>query len=139
MSPATAGKKHAPLEGVRILVADDDRDVVTTLAQLFRREGCEVETAENGLEALSILAERGPFDLVLTDLQMPTPTGLQLVAMARTAGYLGPFIMITAYASEPLREQLERMEDAWLVGKPFDSDELLELARQALALSDPRS
>src|SRR5689334_7325426 len=89
---------HHPLLGARVLVVDDDEDFVSFLSGQFSAIGCEcVDTAGSGLEALERIADQGAYDLVVTDVRMPAPSGVQLVAMARTAEYAVPFLVVTAF------------------------------------------
>ncbi|MEY5032270.1 MAG: Alkaline phosphatase synthesis transcriptional regulatory protein PhoP, partial [Planctomycetota bacterium] len=66
----------------RILVVDDEAHIVQVVALKFRNAGLEVDTAGDGDEALAML-EGGRYDLVVTDLQMPAMSGIELArAMA---------------------------------------------------------
>jgi len=92
-----------------ILVVDDsavDRRIVGGL--LKKEGGWRIEFAENASEALARMKDAVP-DLVITDLQMPTMDGLELVAAARVHYPDVPVILITAYGSEMLAvEALEQ-------------------------------
>ena len=81
----------------RILVVDDEAHIVQVVALKFRNAGLEVETASDGDEALA-LVRRTPFDLVVTDLQMPTMSGIELArAMAADATLARiPVLLLTA-------------------------------------------
>ena len=123
--------------GTRILIVDDDEDIRWGLASLFEMHGAEVRTAAGGMEALRLLAERGPFHLVITDVRMPAPSGVQLVAMARTAGCHVPFFVITAYPEDPaVQNAMPQVADAVLIGKPFDPQELVQRAFTEIRSAD---
>jgi len=68
---------------MRAIVVDDSRAIRAILGRMLKEMGFEVLEAENGLVALSVLAESGPFDLALVDWNMPEMDGLQLVQTVR--------------------------------------------------------
>lgn len=113
------------LSGIRILIVDDDEGARSWLREIFARVGCEVKEARSGLTALDELAENGPFHLVVTDVYMPSPSGLQLVAMARTTGYEGPFLLVTAFPDPEMADFASDSRHTELLVKPFTADEIL--------------
>jgi CheY-like chemotaxis protein len=130
--------ERARLAGYRVLVADDDPDFVDYLEGELRRLGAvSVVVADSGLEALEALALGGPFDLVLTDHRMPAPSGAQLLAMARTAGYRTPFLIVTGYPGDELVESVAVLEGVGVIGKPFDIGDLAGAASALIGRSDP--
>ncbi|MCC6242796.1 MAG: response regulator [Gemmatimonadaceae bacterium] len=115
----------------RILIADDETTFRTSTAELLRREGYEVETAVDANEALAAIATQ-PFDLLITDLEMPGNADLNLVReVARAAGGL-PIIIITGFPS--VRSSVACIElpvAAYLV-KPIDLAGLLSRVSAAV-------
>lgn len=110
----------------RLLVVDDEPNLLRAVAASLRAEGYEVTTARNGREALLRVAESLP-DLVVSDIRMPGMDGYQLArqlrASARTA--LVPVVFLTA--KDELADRVEGFRsgvDAY-VTKPFEPDELL--------------
>ena len=82
----------------RILLADDEATFLTSTADLLRREGFECVTVGDGREALA-QASQGEFDLLITDLEMPGNSDLELVRrIAESSGGL-PVIILTGYPS----------------------------------------
>lgn len=67
----------------KVLVVEDDAGVRWTLVEMLEPLGLEVVQACNGLEALDLLRERPAFDLVVTDLLMPSMGGAELIRIAR--------------------------------------------------------
>ncbi len=123
----------------RILVVDDEAHIVQVVALKFRNAGLEVETAGDGDEALA-LVRRAPFDLVVTDLQMPTMSGIELArAMAADATLARiPVLMLTARGHLLREGEADSANIARVVHKPFsprgllaDVMELLETSRRA--------
>jgi len=74
----------------RILLVDDEFDMLDMLGEVFRENGYAVETAENGIEALRVLA-RGSFDLLLSDINMPQMKGFELRARKEIGHMLAIF------------------------------------------------
>jgi DNA-binding NarL/FixJ family response regulator len=110
----------------RLLVVDDEPNLLRAVAVCLRGEGYEVATARSGAEALRRLAESVP-DLIVSDIRMPGMDGYQLArqirASSRTA--LVPIVFLTA--KDETSDRIEGFRsgvDAYLV-KPFEPDELI--------------
>ncbi len=80
----------------RILVVDDEESIREFLEIMLRKEGYEVTTAEDGAKGLEIIKKKN-FDLVISDLQMPNMTGLELLKNVRDSYPELLFMMITAF------------------------------------------
>ena len=112
-------------ERARILVADDDPDVLDSVATDLEVEGAEVARAEDGATLIQRLANEGPFDLIVTDVAMPWMSGLQVAHAARTAQLATPIVVITARRDPDIEGQVAALgERALLLRKPFDRTEL---------------
>jgi DNA-binding NarL/FixJ family response regulator len=110
----------------RLLVVDDEPNLLRAVAACLRAEGYEVATARGGADALVTLAQTLP-DLIISDIRMPGMDGYALAhrirASPRTA--LIPIIFLTAKDQKPDRiEGFRAGVDAYIT-KPFDPDELL--------------
>ncbi len=118
----------------RILVADDDPDLLHAVSEVFVRQGAEVVRAGSGSELIERLATRGPFSLVVTDISMPWMTGLQAMHSARTVGFGKAVIVMTALRDERITAQVRALgENAALLRKPFGLSELQSLATKLLS------
>ena len=117
------------IDGLCILIADDDIEMRRWLRALLERRGARIEEAASGWEVLYQLADHA-FDLVITDVRMPMPNGVGVLSMARAAGIATPFLVITAFADPGLGAVIARSVDAALLDKPFDEDALLGHARE---------
>jgi len=116
------------ISGVRILLAEDHRDMHFTLRASLEGAGATVESAKDGLEAVD-RALSAPFDVVLMDLRMPNMDGLQATRALRRKGYLVPVIALTADPATLRRaEALDAGCDACL-SKPFKVDDLIASIR----------
>lgn len=119
----------------KILVVDDDPDIVAMLETRLEADGYEVITAFDGAEALIRFREKTP-DLVLLDIAMPGMDGVELAQILERSEKARkvPIIFITALWT---KEEQERT-GAWtsghiIIAKPFDSKELLATIREAFS------
>jgi len=85
------------LDGKRVLVVDDDPDARTMLGRMLKEEHAEIVLAQNGDEAMAMIA-RSPVDLVLLDLMMPGMSGFEMVARLRAQPELAhiPIMIVSA-------------------------------------------
>ena len=109
----------------RVLVADDDPEMLGAVADAVGRLECDVVRAENGADLVDRLATEGPFDLIVSDVSMPWMDGLKTLRSMRTAGLPTPVIIMTALADPHIAEQVRALgSNAVLLRKPFELDEL---------------
>ena len=117
----------------RVLVVDDEPNIVMSLEFLMRRAGFEVAVARNGREALDAL-EGSPPDLLLLDVMMPEFDGYEVCERIRArSDWRGTkIVMLTARGREVERERgLSLGADAY-VTKPFSTRDLVEQAKRML-------
>jgi two-component system OmpR family response regulator len=121
--------------GRHILVVDDDQEIRTLLAEYLERNGFRVSTLSEGRDLLRAIEERA-VDLVVLDLMMPGPDGLELCRDLRAKSRL-PVLMLSARGEEVDRiVGLEMGADDYLA-KPFHPRELLARIRAILARAMP--
>ena len=109
----------------RVLVADDDPDLLETVAAALSAAGATVVRASSGAELLERVAEDGVFDLVITDVSMPWMTGLQVAHSMREVGLAIPLVVMTGVRDSTLPERVRSLgEDVTLLRKPFDLEQL---------------
>jgi CheY-like chemotaxis protein len=122
------------IEGARILVADDDADLLDAVAHALEQSGARVTRAASGGQLIEAVGDDGPFDLVVTDISMPWMTGLQVMHAVRTAGLTTPVVVMTALQDERIGAQVEALgRCAVLLRKPFTGRQLLEAVIGALS------
>jgi DNA-binding NtrC family response regulator len=119
--------RHAggSVSALDVIVADDDPGVRGSLQALLAAMGARVQLAASGWELLSLLAEAERIDLVIVDVHMPMPNGIEVLAMARVAGVSAPFVLITGAYTEALTAAARRLRAATLA-KPFSAADLRE-------------
>jgi two-component system response regulator HydG len=120
----------APL--ARILIADDEPLFLRTTAELLRKAGYECSCAADGSAALQALS-REPFDLVISDLNMPGNLKLELLREGRRQWPQIPLIIVTGAPSLPTAIESVRLGIADYLLKPVKFDDLLSSVRRALS------
>jgi CheY-like chemotaxis protein len=125
------------LSGARVLVADDDLQLLDAVSEAFTQLGADVVGAASGADLIEQLATAGPFDLVVTDISMPWMSGLQAIRSTRAAGLSTSVIVMTALSDPRIPAQVKALgANAVLLRKPF---ELSELEAAASTLLSARS
>ena len=118
----------------RLLVVEDEPNLLRAVAACLRAEGYEVVTARGGAEALVRVAERTP-DLVVSDIRMPGMDGYQLARQLRAAPRTALIPVVFLTAKDELSDRVEGFRsgvDAYLT-KPFEPDELVAVVSNILA------
>ena len=121
---------------MQILVVDDDPAVRDSLQRSLQYNGYQVSTAEDGLQALALLAAHRP-DAVIADVMMPRLDGLEATRMLRAAGNDVPILLLTA--RDAVNDRVDGLDaggDDYLA-KPFALEELLARLRALLRRKGP--
>jgi DNA-binding response OmpR family regulator len=119
---ARAAREQIPLS--RIVIADDDPDSLELLRLALGNPQIEICEASNGADLVDLLAENGPFDLIVTDVLMPWMEGLQVLLSARAAEIHTPVLVISGLTRSDLQAKVDRLGNAKLLRKPFGIPEL---------------
>jgi len=114
-----------------VLLVEDEPMVRTVAERALTRHGYKVISADNGEEALDILAREEEIALLVSDVVMPGMDGPAMVREARKSRPELPILFISGYAEEQLRKSIDLDKVAFLP-KPFSVQELAEAARRAL-------
>jgi len=122
---------------MRLLIVEDEPDLLHGLAKVLREEGYSVDLAEDGEEGLYKAVETN-YDAIILDIMLPVLDGLEMLRRLRKKKET-PVLMLTARSETPDRVAgLDRGADDYL-GKPFDLDELLARLRALIRRSAGRS
>jgi CheY-like chemotaxis protein len=113
-----------PLEGVRVLLVDDEPDSAETVAFLLVQGGAQVFAVSNAPEALVRSARFKPHVLV-TDIAMPMMDGYQLVRAFRSAGETFPVVAISGHAEQRYIRQAKEAGFAAYLVKPIEPARLI--------------
>lgn len=117
----------------KVLIVDDEPNIVTSLTFLMKKSGFETSVARDGDDALTEVERFGP-DLVLLDVMMPKRDGFEVCQKLRAAGHTElKIILLTAKGRETeVAKGLAIGADAY-VTKPFSTRELVELVNRLMA------
>ena len=119
---------------MKILVVDDDKEIVELLSIYIKNEGYEVEKAYNGKEALAKLLNQKDIDLMVLDVMMPTVDGIEVVKTVRQDSQL-PILMLSAKTTDidKIKGLISGADD--YVAKPFQEEGLDKLEIGPLIIS----
>jgi len=125
----------------RLLIAEDDPDLGSSLESFFTQNGYEVHRVTDGEDTLQEMTTLPPYDLVLLDVRLPEKDGFEVLREARQAGVNSPVIMLTVKDEHKHKLRGFDLGADDYVTKPFDTKELTArveavLARSASALPD---
>jgi len=109
-----------------ILIADDDRHLRDSLCEVLADAGWQPTAAGCGSQAIAFM-ERGAFDLLLSDVDMPDMTGFQLLAWAREHRHPEPAVLMSARANAELATAASRAGAITLLPKPVGVCEITRL------------
>ncbi len=116
-----------PLEGVRILLAEDGPDNQRLISLRLRKAGANVTLACNGRDAIHLVQDGEPFDVILMDMQMPDVDGYEATRRLRAAGNSTPIIALTAHSLAGDRETCLAVGCDDYATKPIDFPGLIAL------------
>jgi PAS domain S-box-containing protein len=139
-------KKKDSLDGVRVLLVDDHKDVHLLVSYILRRHSADVSTATSVREAWEILQTKRP-DIILSDIGMPEETGFDFIrrlrALSPSEGGKIPVIALTAHVREEDRQRTLASGFEDHIGKPIDTKVLVrtvaKLVRRSKRTESPQS
>jgi len=131
--PSASNNPQSPLQGLRVLVVEDEIDSLEFLATVLEQEGAKVTGAQSVQEALQVLKQLSP-DVLVSDIAMPEQDGYSLIRQIRkmeaASEQFLPAIALTAYAQESDRQKAFQAGFQVHLSKPFEPDDLLEAILQ---------
>ena len=116
----------------RILVVDDEPDIIKVVVFRLKKAGYKIVEVENGKEALDALRHGEKIDLVLLDLIMPVMDGYQCCrALKADADWKDiPVIVLSAESGQDIREKAKQLQADDFIVKPFDTETLIAKIRK---------
>jgi CheY-like chemotaxis protein/anti-sigma regulatory factor (Ser/Thr protein kinase) len=123
--------RRVTLQGMRVLVVDDEEDSRAWMRSLVETAGGTADVAASAAEALAAMASR-QYDLLLSDIGMPERDGLKLLHDTRGQGGSTPAIAVTAFASTEDKRRILAAGYADVVTKPVDAHLLFQVIEKAL-------
>ncbi len=115
----------------KILIVEDDEAMRSLLKDILDAEGLATEAVSNGSDALQKLMDQ-PFDLIITDIQMPGLTGLDILPRIKKLQPRAPVIVITAFGSEKLRRRSIEKGATGYLEKPVHIHQLRTLIEEMI-------
>lgn len=119
------------LKDLRVLIIDDEEQILNYVKYVLDKEGCVVSLASNGKEAIEIFST-AEFDIVITDIAMPEKDGIDTIIEMRQ---LNPPVAIVAMSGVSSSDKLLKLATAFdadvTIKKPFTVDELLVAVKEA--------
>ena len=127
IAPETQAK-HNNTSLTQILIADDNEINLLLLANLLELEGCAVDSAINGQQALHLINQK-KYQMAFIDLNMPVMTGLEMAKVVRQQQNRIKLVAISAYADESKKNEAFHSGFDYYLTKPIDEDQLLQLIK----------
>lgn len=115
----------------KVLVVDDESQIVFLLKQVLEREGYEVFTASNGIEGIDSNSKNNP-DVIILDLKMPAMNGIEALEHIRKTDEDVKVIILTGYGNEEMVGKAESLNAYKFINKPFNIAEIRNTVRDAL-------
>ncbi|WP_409934969.1 response regulator [Novosphingobium sp. 9] len=123
--------------GGSILLVEDEDPVRIVAERALTRQGYTVKSARDGEEGLEIVRAGERFDIVVTDVVMPTMDGPAMAREIRKIAPRLPVLFMSGYAEEQLRREIS-IADAWFMPKPFSVQQLSEKVGEVLSTTAKR-
>lgn len=120
----------APTKG-RLLIIDDEFELLEVLSALLEDCTSEIHRANNGIEGIDLL-KMHQYDAVLSDEKMPKKSGLEVLKWMRENGLNIPFIIHTGYGQKEMVLEAQRLGVYAFVDKPWDENALIGTVKKAL-------
>lgn len=119
------------MKHLKVLVVEDDRAMAQMCAKLIRRRGHSAVVAGSCEDAVRIVMDGGDIDVVVSDVQMPEMTGLELLAHLRSLDNTPPVVLMTGYPHMSNPAQVLDMGAADYILKPFEPEAFLASVERA--------
>jgi len=117
--------------GKRVLIIEDEPNIIEAISFILSRDGWSVKTHSNGHDAMDVVRARSP-DLIILDVMLPGKSGYDILEEIRADVTFGeiPVLMLTARGQRKDREMAERAGASRYMTKPFSNSDVLEAVRE---------
>jgi DNA-binding response OmpR family regulator len=121
---------------VRVLIVEDEPNIVESLSFILKREGCAITTELDGVSGLARLQVERP-DVLILDVMLPKLDGFQVLKQIRSDANLAdlPILMLTAKGQQKDRQTAEELGVSAFITKPFSNQEVVKLVMELAAPS----
>jgi YesN/AraC family two-component response regulator len=120
-------EKIAKLKRIKILFVEDEVDLITIINDTLSKLGANFVTANNGVEGLERLKENPDIGLVVTDINMPLMSGLEMIKNIRENGNEIPCIIMSAHTEPEYLKSADDLNVTDYILKPFDFIKFINL------------
>lgn len=120
---------------IRVLIAEDEEGLRTTIAAWLGDEGFVVEQASNGLDAIKLVQSQD-FDIALLDIRMPGVNGLEVLRFIKKNSSLTDIVMMTAMSDVSMAVEAMKLGAKEYLSKPIDLDQLVPQLRSLVRKRD---
>jgi len=117
----------------RVLVIDDEESIREYLAMMLERDGYEVVATADGKKATRLQSQQG-FDVVITDIQLPGMSGIEILGALKESDPTMPVIIVTGHASQESAIEALNLGAFYYLLKPVSNEELKQVVRNALEI-----
>lgn len=115
-----------------ILIVDDERSIRSTLSEILSFEGYQISEASDGVEALKLITNEGPYDCILCDVKMPKADGIEVLEKTKEILPDVPFIVISGHGNIDTAVDAVKKGAFDFISKPPDLNRLLITVRNAM-------
>jgi two-component system, OmpR family, response regulator VicR len=135
LSSFLRGKSPAEVYGkMKILICEDNQLAIRTLTYVLEKEGFELDTANDGNKALSLM-EKNDYDILLVDIHLPFLSGLELIKHLRAElKRETPVIVMSAFSDLQVQRQAGELGISGYIVKPFKLTDLIDKIRSILKM-----
>jgi two-component system, NtrC family, response regulator AtoC len=116
----------------KLLIVDDEPALVEILQEYLGPVCDQILTAKNGAEALSLIRSSSDISAVLSDINMPVMTGLELLETLRKEFNAIPFVVLTAYGDKQSYQKAVNLNATDFLEKPYEQDALIKVMERAI-------
>lgn len=116
----------------KVAIADDDAETLDLLSEILRGPTTTIYKAASGAELVVLLSQHGPFDLIVTDVDMPWMDGIAAVKSARGSEFQSPVLVISGLSRPDLPAEVARLGNARFLRKPILVSDVRKAVRELL-------